>query len=155
MAKLEITLVRDAFGRLLYASSGGRSEEVVPVRAFPLGAPTEGVALVASDGHEVAWIDDLADLDEDVRNLMEEELKSRDFMPEILAIRSVSSFATPSTWRVCTDRGDAELVLRGEEDIRRLGQGGLLIADGHGIQFRVRDIAALDRASRRLLDRFL
>jgi hypothetical protein len=46
-------------------------------------------------------------------------------------------------------------VLRGEEFIRRLGAHSLLIADSHGIQFLVRDIAALDRGSRRLLDRFL
>jgi hypothetical protein len=31
----------------------------------------------------------------------------------------------------------------------------LLIADTHGIQFLVRDIQALDRASRKILDRFL
>jgi hypothetical protein len=89
------------------------------------------------------------------RALVEEELASRDFIPEILQIRGVSSFATPSTWHARTDRGDTSFVLKGEEDIRRLGQTGLLIADSHGIHFRIRDIAAMDRASRRLLDRFL
>jgi hypothetical protein len=67
----------------------------------------------------------------------------------------VSSLATPSTWEVETDRGDTVFVLKGEEDIRRLGRSGLLIADRHGIQFLVRDVNVLDHASRRLLDRFL
>jgi len=31
----------------------------------------------------------------------------------------------------------------------------LLIAGGHGIQFRIRDISALGKTSRRLRDRFL
>ena len=59
----------------------------------------------------------------------------------------------PGRWRPTA--GDAVLVLKGEEDIRRLGRSGLLIADRHGIQFLVRDLDALDHASRRLLDRFL
>jgi hypothetical protein len=41
-------------------------------------------------------------------------------MPVITRIVSVASFATPSTWQVETDRGTATLVLKGEEDIRRL-----------------------------------
>jgi hypothetical protein len=90
-----------------------------------------------------------------MRGLIESELASREFMPEVKRIVSVSSFATPSTWHVETDRGATQLVLKGEEDIRRLGRTALLIADSNGIQFLVRDIQALDRASRRILDRFL
>jgi hypothetical protein len=47
------------------------------------------------------------------------------------------------------------LILKGEEDIRRLSASRLLIADTHGIQFLVRDMSQLDRHSRKLLDRFL
>lgn len=149
-------LSRDRFGRLGYLGADGeRHDEVVPVRAFPLTAPDEGIALVGADGHEVAWIERLENLPPALCALIEEELASRDFMPEILQIRSVSSFATPSTWQVRSDRGETSLVLRGEEDIRRLGDTGLLIGDGHGIQFRIRDLGALDKTSRRLLDRFL
>jgi hypothetical protein len=127
----------------------------VPVRAFPIAAPEEGFAIVDQDGREVAWIDRLEDLSDDVRRLVEEELASREFMPEIRRLRAVSSFATPSTWDVETDRGDTSLVLKGEEDIRRLTQSTLLIEDSHGIHFLIRDLNALDRASRKLLDRFL
>jgi hypothetical protein len=56
---------------------------------------------------------------------------------------------------VDTDRGPARFVLKGEEDIRRIGNGALLITDSDGIHYLVRDAAALDRNSRRLLDRFL
>jgi hypothetical protein len=76
-------------------------------------------------------------------------------MPEIRRIHSVSSFATPSTWHIDTDRGTTSLVLWGEEFIRRLGKSGLLIEDSHGIHFLVRDMSGLDTASRKLLDRFL
>ena len=35
-------------------------------------------------------------------------------MPEIRKILGVSTYATPSTWTVQTDRGQTDLVLRGE-----------------------------------------
>lgn len=150
----DFRLARSPLGRLL-CTAGGRAEEVLPVRAFPIAAPEAGIALVNPDGHEVAWIDHLDQLPDEVRRLIEEELASREFVPEIQAIREVSSFATPSTWQVETDRGATRLVLKGEEDIRRLSQTMLLIADAHGIQFLIRDLQTLDKASRRLLDRFL
>ena len=69
---------------------------------------------------------------------------------------SVSSFSTPSVWQIETDRGDTQLTLKAEEDIRRLaGRTRLLIASGEGVQYRIADTEALDRTSRRLLERFL
>jgi hypothetical protein len=46
-------------------------------------------------------------------------------------------------------------VLKGEEDIRRLGTYSLLIADSHGIHFLIRDMFGIDKGSRKILDRFL
>jgi hypothetical protein len=154
MPDSELSLRRDAFGRLQLDTAAG-AREVVVVRAFPLAAPGEGIALLGTDGHELAWVERLAGLPGDVRALLEAELASREFVPEISCIHSVSSFATPSTWQVATDRGESVLVLKGEEDIRRLPGGALLIADASGIHFRIRAPLDLDRNSRRLLDRFL
>jgi len=152
----EFRLRRDPFGRLvLRLSDGTEHAGVVPVRAFPIAAPDEGLALVGAEGHELAWVDRIDALPAEQRALLEEDLASREFVPRILAIRAVSSFATPSTWSVDTDRGPTELVLEGEEDIRRLARGMLLIADRDGVHYLVRDLNALDRSSRRLLDRFL
>ena len=48
-----------------------------------------------------------------------------------------------------------EFVLKGEEDIRRIGAASLLIADSHGIQFLIRDMFTIDKHTRKILDRFL
>ena len=80
---------------------------------------------------------------------------SVEFMPVIQRVCSVSGYATPSTWRVETDRGDTTLVLNAEEDIRRLAPPTLMIMDSRGIQFLIRNPLNLDAASRRILDRFL
>ena len=156
MSNANFQLERDSYGRLvLTAANGERHEGVTPVRAFPIAAPDEGISLVNFEGHEVGWAERIADLPDGVRGLIEEELASREFVPEIERIIGVSSFACPSIWQVQTNRGAAELTLKGEEDIRRLSRTRLLIADSHGIQFLVRDLNELDRHSRKLLDRFL
>jgi hypothetical protein len=154
MPNAHFDLQRDAHGRLVLTSADGqRHEGVTPTRAFPIAAPDEG--MINYEGHEVAWADQLSDLPPAIAQLIEEELASREFVPEIEQIVSVSSFSCPSTWQLKTNRGPAQLILKGEEDIRRLSQTRLLIADGHGIQFLVREINQLDRQSRKLLDRFL
>lgn len=152
----EYLITRNAFARLVLTLPDGRvHEDVAPVRAFALSAPEEGIALVDRHGHELWWIDRLDALLPATRTLIEEELAARECLPEILAIRAVSSYATPSRWQVETDRGATVLTLKSEDDIRRLAPNGLLIADSHGLNFQIRDRNGLDRASQRFLSRFL
>ncbi|MGC7402650.1 DUF1854 domain-containing protein [Pandoraea pneumonica] len=154
--QIDFTLSRNAFGRLVLTDSAGIAHEgVVPVRAFPIAAPDDGLALVSTEGRELAWLDSLDVLPVSMQTLVREELAAREFMPEVQRIKGVSTFATPSTWTVQTNRGEASFVLRGEEDIRRLGGQTLLITDSHGIHFLIRDSSSLDKPSRKILDRFL
>lgn len=150
------TLSRTPQGALQLTTADGQTHTgITPVRAFPLAAPDEGISLVGSDGAERLWIPRLSALEDSARALIEESLAPREFMPRIQRIVAVSGYATPSTWTLETDRGPAHLVLKAEEDIRRLGNGRLLITDRHGLQFEVRDLSALDRGSRRILNRFM
>lgn len=150
-----IILERNSFGQLVHVAPDGTRQQVNPVRSFPIAAPTEGIGLVNPEGEEVAWITRIADLSPASREVLEADLSAREFMPVIERIRSVSSYATPSTWEVDTDRGPTSLVLKGEEDIRRLSAELLIVNDAHGVQYLIRDLGAMDRASRKLLDRFL
>ena len=157
MEKTAFTLKRNAFGQLEFTTPEGEVHVgVVPVRSFAITAPESGIALVSPDGHELLWVEQLAKLDPEHARLVREELASRDFMPEIRQLNSVSSFATPSVWEVETDRGPTSLTLKAEEDIRRLSPSTtLLISDSQGIHFLIRDVSALDNHSRKLLARFL
>ncbi len=149
-------LQRDAFGRwVLQLPDGTRHVPVTALRAYPVSAPDEGVALMDADGHEIFWIDALDQLAPALRSQVIQALNEREFLPEILQLTDVSSFATPSTWSVLTDRGSTQFLLKGKEDIRRLTGTVLLINDANGVQFMIRDLAAMDKHSRKLLDRFL
>ena len=125
------------------------------VRAFPVSAPELCLSIVSRDGHELAWIPDASCLSVSNKELVAGKLATRGFTPEILKVRSVSSYATPCTWQVETDRGPTRLHLKGEEDVRRLAHPSILISDSRGIQFLIRDPKALDSHSRKILDRFL
>jgi hypothetical protein len=156
MASTSFQLRRDSFGKLVLTTPEGEEHVgVAPVRAFPIQSPLHGISLVRDGGKEVAWIDDLDALPPAVAALVREELEGRELMPEIVHIKRVSSFATPCTWYVQTDRGDTEFVLKVDEDIRRVGEASLLVADSHGIHFLVRDMFGIDKHSRKILDRFL
>jgi hypothetical protein len=155
-ANVDFKLHWSPSGKLvLTRPDGSQHEGVVPVRAFPISAAEEGLSLVDADGHELAWVNALGELPPETQAAVQRGLQEREFMPEIQRLEGVSSYATPSTWAVDTDRGRFEFVLKGEEDIRRLSPGTLLVADSHGVQFLIRDLFALDRHSRKLLDRFL
>lgn len=157
-----IRFEHDPFGQLVLIDAAGRRHVgVQPVRAFPLSAPwAEGddeamISLLGRDGHELAWIERIDQLNPTSRALLNAELADRQFMPCITRLASVSSFSTPSHWQVETDRGSTQLELKSEDHIRRLPDGRLLISDGNGVGYLVEDRAALDRQSRRLLERFL
>lgn len=150
-------LVRNAHGRLVLTLANGTVfEAVIPVRAFPIEAPLEGLSLIAADGKEALWVPRMADLQPEHRQLIEQDLAVREFIPTIERILKVSSFSTPSTWDLQTDRGLTQMVLKAEEDIRKLaGRTKLQITGQDGVQYRIPDSNKLDRHSRKLLERFL
>jgi hypothetical protein len=152
---IDFQLKRNAFNELVLTKAGVEYVKVSPVRAFPIQTPDEGISMVHDNGAELAWIEHINDLPEPEKTLVQDELDGREFMPEISSILNVSSFSTPCTWSVVTDRGETEFVLKGEEDIRRIGATSLLISDNHGIHFLIRDMFGVDKHSRRILDRFL
>jgi hypothetical protein len=150
------SLAFDAFGKLVVTLADGTQHVgAVVARAFPIASPEQSISVLSAEGKELAWVENLNDLAANERDIAMQALQGREFMPEILRLDSVNSFSTPSVWRVQTSRGPAQLVLKGEEDIRRLTASRLIVADAHGVQFLIRDLPSLDRHTRKLLDRFL
>jgi hypothetical protein len=153
---MPFTLALDPFGKLVVTlADGSQHIGAVVARAFPIATPDECISILSAEGKELVWVEHLSELAEHERDIVTQALQGREFMPEILRLDGVNSFSTPSVWRVQTSRGPAQLVLKGEEDIRRLSASRLIVADAHGVQFLIRDLPSLDRHTRKLLDRFL
>jgi ATP-binding cassette, subfamily B, bacterial len=132
----------------------GRRVAVLPVRGFPLTNPDRAICLVDERGHEIACIDDLANLDPIARELVESALSCREFRPTIQRIDRIEVGTTHSEWTVATDRGKTSFRLEDEEQVRSLGDGRYVIVDQGGTRFLVPDVRQLDKQSRRALSRF-
>jgi hypothetical protein len=155
-AFMDFHLEHDPFGRLvLILANGQRHVGVTPIRGFPISDPTHGLSLCDPDGHEVAWIDDIAQLPASVRETLEAELRDREFLPQIRRVLRVSLQTDPCEWEVETDRGRTTFLLKSDDDVRRLGGNRASVTDAHGIRYLIPDTTALDRASRRILERYL
>ena len=149
------SLQRNVAGEWELSIGEESSSPVTVVRAYPLSGPDEGIAVLDADGQELLWIESLADVDEPSRAALLKAASGREFTPVISAILAISTVSTPSRWTVRTDRGITELLLPGEEALQRVGAHSLLVSDAAGVQYLVRDIGALDRPSRKFLERFL
>lgn len=147
----------NAHGQLTLSAPGQEPIAITPVAAFALSAPRECISLVDLHGKERAYIPLLDALPAEMQQCLEAALAQREFIPVITAIHSVSSFSTPTVWRIQTDRGATELHLQSEDDIRKLDAEGrsLRITSKNSLQYAVADINALPKASRKLLARFI
>jgi len=153
---LDFQLDRDPFGRLVLTLPDGRRHVgVTPIRGFPISDPSHGLSLCDAEGREVTWIEDPSQLPAAVREILESELRDREFLPQIHRILSISMQTDPCEWEVETDRGLTTFLLKSEDDVLRLGNNRAMIIDAHGIRYLIPDTAALDRATRRILERYL
>jgi hypothetical protein len=146
-------LERAAHGRLDLIDAGGhRHADVDVLRGFPVSAAAGPVAIVATDGDELAWIDSLSDLDPSLRELLAAELSQREFLPVIDRIESVSD-GEPMEWSVVTDRGPRRFTVSHVDDIVYSPNGAASITDSAGVRYSIPQVSRLDSRSRRLLDR--
>lgn len=153
---MNLPLHHDVWGRLVYTDPAGIEHVgVEPVRAFPVSDPNHGISLLDAQGHEVAWVEDIAALPAEQRAVLEEELSRRHFLPVITEIDAIEGLTDPRTWHVRTDRGPTRFQVRSDEEIRRVAGSRVLVVDLHGIRYLIPDYRTLDAASRRLLERYI
>jgi len=149
-------LHRDPAGRLVFTDERGNVHiGVEPVRSFPISEPDRWISLLDGRGHELAAIDDPAEVSPDVRELIRQELSEREFLPRIERVVRVLTSKEPHVWDVITDRGPAQFLMRDDDDIRRLGPTRAILVDMHGVRFYIPDSRQLDAKSQRILSQYL
>jgi hypothetical protein len=147
---------RNDWGQLVLELPGGIVHAgVEPVRCFPLSDPDRTIAIVDAEGRELVNLPSLDVLNAAAADLVRRELAERDFTPTILRIVSTSSPSPPCRWDVETDRGTTAFQLESEDDVRKLGNSGAVIADANGIRYLVPEIHKLDAYSQRTIRRLI
>lgn len=150
---LSLKLSVDLLGQLsLEDGDGNRYEDVRPVRLFPLSRPSQWISMVDSSGKEILCIDDPAKLTKENQKILADELEKREFVPILKRIIWVSGNSEPCEWRVETDRGSTSFIIKDENDVRRLGENGVLVIESFGIRYYIPNREALDSFSRRIIE---
>ena len=96
----------------------------------------------------MACLRDLDSIRQEDRELIEQELAFREFVPQILRVLWVSGTQEPCEWEVETNFGRTKFVLNSEEDVRRVSAWTVHFVDASGGRFRVEDVRTLDSRSR-------
>ena len=152
----ELTFRKNEWGQLVLSLPDGTEHPgVEPVRCFPLSDPDRAIAIIDSEGRELFNLPNLYALNPPARDIVRRELAEREFVPVILRIAAVSAPFPPCRWDVETDRGSTSFQLESDDDIRRLGSHGTVIADSHGIRYKIPDIGGLDSFSQRTIRRLI
>jgi hypothetical protein len=128
---------------------------VEPIRCFPLSDPDRTIAIIDSEGRELINLPSLQALNSADHDLVRRELAEREFTPTIRRIVSTSAPSPPCRWNVETDRGVTSFQLESEDDIRKLGPTGAVVADANGIRYLLPDINLLDAWSQRIIRRLI
>ena len=142
-------LDRDAWNQLRLTDAQGTCYgQVLVVPMYPVAAPKEWVSILSKEGEELVCLKNLDSISSSDRELLEEELSFREFVPQILKVHWVSGTQEPCEWDVQTNHGRTRFVLNAEEDVRRVSAWTVHFIDANGCRFRVDDIRKLDSRSR-------
>ena len=127
--------------------------EVSLVRLFPLSEPDRWISAVDEEGKEIGILPNARELQPDDLDCVQEELRRRYLVPEILRILACQDRFDLVTWTVDTDRGETTFLTRNlREEVQEPLPRRLTLTDVEGNRYDVADVEALDPQSRRWLE---
>ncbi len=123
---------------------------------FPLTKRRSYIQFNTQDEKEIGILRNMKRLDEASRDALTAELEKNYFIPSISKIHSIETKLGADSWHVETKKGDRSFEVTGKRrNIRFYPNGLVVIKDIDGNRYEIHDIAQLDAASRRILDREL
>ena len=144
-----IRLFREPAWQLRLTIDGDRSyTRIKVVRAAPLTHPEAYICLLDAKDEEVCLIPDPKELDQQMREIIDEELELRYLTSLVQQVNSVRVEFGTSYWDVETDRGRREFVVQNvTENAQWLGDFRLLLVDVDGNRFEIANLSKLDKKS--------
>jgi hypothetical protein len=133
---------------------------VFAVRALPATAPEQYISLRYADGegeeYEVGLVRDLSEWPTEARAVLEQALARRYFVRVITAIEGIELKHGLLDFRVRTDRGPVQFVMRNSHgQAQDHGENGKLLIDVDDNRYLVPDIDALERRQQALFRRYV
>ncbi len=145
-------LSRRADGRLVMRRENVEGETPVQVACcFPWTHPYEFISLRDDKGREQKLIENLHELSSSLREMIEEELAQRNFMPRITGIEAIADEIELFHWKVITNVGPRRFLTRRSDHPRKLANGAVLIKDVSNDLYLIPNPKGLDAKSLKLL----
>jgi hypothetical protein len=148
-------LHRRVDGRLVLRRESGKGETTeTPVQVaccFPWTHPYEFISLRDDKGREQKLIENLQQLETPIRELIENELAQRNFMPRIIGIEAITDEIELFHWKVITNVGARNFLTRRSDHPRKLVNGDVLIKDVSNDLYLIPNPKGLDAKSLKLL----
>ena len=121
--------------------------------ADPLAYPDKYVSIIDRRDREVCLLDSLAGLEPASRELAQEELRTYYAIPKVSRVHDLSIKHGPLYWRVDTDLGPREFVVKwSSERVLSMPDGSLRVTDVDGNRFHVPALHHLDADSRKRVE---
>ena len=125
-------------------------------RSFPLSREDSFISIRDTEDNEIGLLPSIAELDEDMAELLSEELGSRYFTPQIRSIVSLKEEFGYVYWEVDTDAGRSRFTARvGHNAAIQVGDTRVIIVDVDGNRFELVDYTTLDPKHQRIVELLL
>lgn len=121
-------------------------------RMFPITGLTKYIALVDSEGEQIAIIRDLNDLMEESRVVAEKVLEEYYMIPRITKFLKMSQKFKIWMWTAETDKGVCTFEIRNHiTAVKPLYDGRVLIKDANDNRYEIPDVKQLDKKSLKMI----
>ncbi|MBO5857651.1 MAG: DUF1854 domain-containing protein [Clostridia bacterium] len=121
-------------------------------RMFPITGLTKYIALVDSEGEQIAIIRDLNDLIEESRAVAEKVLEEYYMIPRITKFLKMSQKFKIWMWTAETDKGVCTFEIRNHiTAVKPLYDGRVLIKDANDNRYEIPDVKQLDKKSLKMI----
>jgi hypothetical protein len=118
---------------------------------FPWSRPQEFISLRDDKGKEQLLLEDLRQIDAPARELIENELAERNFLPRVTGIEAITDQIELFHWKVVTNAGPRSFLTRRSDYPRKLLNGDVLIKDVSNDLYLIPNPKGLDARSLKLL----
>jgi len=121
-------------------------------RAFPLEIDDRFIGFFQHDGTELGMLEEVAGLDPESREILQEELDKIYFCPRILNFKKISEEHGMLRGEIETTSGLRQIEIRGwRENVRVLSGNRAIVEDVHGNRYMVDDWRRLPKLTREIL----
>ena len=132
--------------------TGEKFTELELHRMFPITGLTKYIALMDSEGHEIAIIRDINDLMPESKAVVENCLREYYMIPRITRFIKMSEKLEIWMWTAETDKGICTFEIRNHlTAIKPLYDGRVLIKDANDNRYEIPDVNKLDKKSQKLI----